>query len=60
MSISPFPFTFQKSFCEKPFLKTTLHDTVLCHVYVVKQSCGKIPNKNCLKAKACGFASVAA
>ena len=48
LSISPFDFTFQGSSCEKLLLKTTLHH-VLCHVYTVKQSCGKIPDESCLK-----------
>ena len=43
--ISSFAFTFQRSFCEKPLIKTTL-----CHVlrqaYAMNQSCGKIQNKN--------------
>ena len=38
-------------FVKKPLLKPTQRH-VLRHVYIVKQSCGKIPNKNYLKIKA--------
>ena len=48
MSISSFALTFQRRFCEKPLLKTTLPN-VLRVVYTVKQSCCEIPNKNCMK-----------
>ena len=54
-----FTFTFQKSLCEKPLLNTTFRH-IVCQVYVVKQSCGKMPNKNCLKTKTWGFARVTA
>ena len=37
MSISPFALTFQRSFCEKPLLKTALRN-VLRVVYALKQS----------------------
>ena len=48
MFISPFALTFQRSFCEKPLLKTALRN-LLRVVYTVKQSCGDVTNKNCLK-----------
>ena len=46
----PFAFTFKKSFCEKPLLKSTLRHE-LRHFYAVKKSCGKIPNKIYLKTQ---------
>ena len=48
LSISLFAFTFKRRLCEKTFLKTTLCH-IVCHVYVVKQCCGNIPNKISLK-----------
>ena len=61
LPINQFALTFfwrkLKGSFEKPLLETTLHH-VLRHAYLLKQSLGKIPNKNYPKIKACEIVEV--
>ena len=50
LPIRPFAFPFQRSYFKKSLLKTTFRH-VLRHLYTVKQSCGKVPNRIHLKKK---------
>ena len=57
--LSSFAFTLHKGFRERPLFKTTFCD-VLRHVYTVKQTFRKIPDKNCPKIKTLSIVMVVA